>query len=194
MYPTKSIKLPQRDTYTVRTFLNDLKKLRLTPSTLDIIGTEIVYFEFIKAQENLGEEDPVTIHMDELLNYMQHEYERQLLAGEIRREEDTPSTALNTFLKETPLEFRSYVLERPGDFIRGVLHAANTQSQREMIRLEKIEVGLRKDLEKKPENPDLWFNLHLVLWITGRHEDASKAFKKAKKNGWDKKKSKIIGI
>ena len=47
---------------------------------------------------------------------------------------------------------------------------------------------------KDPRNPDLWFNLHLVLWITRRYEEASESFKKARKYGWDKKKSKITGI
>lgn len=192
---TKSpIKFTKRDTYTIKTFLNDLKKLTLTPNTLYVVGTEIVYFELVTAKEKLGSDDPVTIHMNELLNYMQHDYERQLLAGELRREEDTPRSAMNVFLKETPLEFQSYVLERPGNFILGVLRAAHTQSEREMKRLDRVETGLRKDLVKDPRNPNLWFSLHLALWITGRHEDASEAYKKARKFGWDKKKSKVSGI
>ena len=68
------------------------------------------------------------------------------------------------------------------------------ESQREMKRLDRVEKGLRKDIETDPRNPDLWFSLHLVLWITGRYEEASESFKKARKNGWDKKKSKVIGI
>ena len=194
MESIKPFKLPVRDTYTVKTFLNDLKKLRLTPSTLYVIGTEVVYFELTTAQENLSSDDPILVHLTELLNYMQYEYERQLLSGELRREEDTPRSAMTAFLKETPLEFQSYVLERPGDFIRGVLRTAHTQSEREMKRLDRVETGLRKDLEKDSRNPDLWFSLHLVLWITGRYEDASESFKKARKYGWDRKKSKIIGI
>lgn len=188
------IKFIKRDTYTIKTFLNDLKKLTLTPNTLYVVGTEIVYFELTTAQENLGPDDPVTIHMAELLKYMQYDYERQLLAGELRREEDTPRSAIATFLKETPLEFQSYVLEHGGGFIQGVLHAAHTQSQREIERLDRVEKGLRKDLEKNTKNPDLWFSLHLVYWITRRYEEASEAFKKARRYGWDKKKSKIIGI
>jgi len=194
MEKIKPVKLTKRDTYTIKTFLNDLKKLTLTPNTLYVVGTEIVYFELTAAQEKLGSDDEVTIHMTELLNYMQHDYERQLLAGELRREEDTPSSALNAFLKETPLEFQSYVLEREGDFIRGVLQAARAQSERELKRLDRVETGIRKDLEKDSRNPDLWFSLHLVLWITGHFEEASESFKKARKYGWDKKKSKIIGI
>ena len=194
MGESEGIKLTLRDTYTIKTLLNDLKKLRLTPSTLYVIGTEIVYFELTTAQENLGTDDPITIHMTELLNYMQYDYERQLLTGELRREADTPRSAINAFLKETPLEFQSYVLEHSGSFIQGVLRASHTQSQREMKRLDRVEKGLRKDIEVDPRNPDLWFSLHLVLWITGRYEEASESFKKARKNGWDKKKSKVIGI
>lgn len=192
--PVEQIKLTKRDTYSIKTLLGDLKKLRLTPSTLYVIGTEIVYYELTLAQKNLGADDTITIHLSEFLNYMQHEYERQLLAGELRREEDTPQSAINAFLKETPLEFQSYVLENSGDYIQGVLRAAHAQSQREMKRLERVEKGLRSDLAKDTRNPDLLFNLHLVLWLTGRYEEASETFKKARKYGWDKKKSKIIGI
>ena len=194
MENTESIEFTKRDTYTIKNLLNDLKKIRLTPSILYIIGTEIIYYELTLAQTNLGSDDPITIQLEELLNYMQHEYERQLLAGELRRVDDTPRSALNAFLKETPVEFQSYVLNRNGEFIRGVLRAAHSQSQREIKRLDRVEKGLQKDLEKDDKNPDLWFSLHLVFWITGRYEEASDAFKKARKHGWDKKKSRIIGI
>ena len=190
----KASRIPTRSTYTVKTLLGDLKKLRLTPSTLYTVGTEVIYYEWREAQENLGDDDEVTIHLAELLNFMQNDYERRLIQGDLRREKDTPNEAINSFLRETPIEFQSYVLSRPGPFIQGVLQAMQTQSKRDLDRYRKTESGLRKDLEKHPNNPELWNQLRLVLWVMGSYEDASEAYKKAKKLGWDKTKSKTVGI
>ncbi|MGD9397012.1 MAG: hypothetical protein PVJ05_11335 [Candidatus Thorarchaeota archaeon] len=190
----KGPRIPMRSVYTVKNLLNDLKKLKLTPSTLYTVGTDLIYFEWDQAREELGEQDEVTIHLEELLSFMQTEYERRLLHGELRREKDTPNEAINTFLKETPIEFQSYVLKRPGPFVQGVLHAIFTQSEREMDRYKRTEVGLRKDLERQPKNPELWNQLRLVLWVLGNYEEASDAYKKAKKLGWDKTKSKTVGV
>jgi cytochrome c-type biogenesis protein CcmH/NrfG len=57
-----------------------------------------------------------------------------------------------------------------------------------------MERGIRKDLEKSPKDPELWNQLRLVLWVLGNYEDASDAFKKAKKLGWDKTTSKTVGL
>ena len=187
-------KFPSRNTYTVKTLLNDLKKLKLTPNTFYTVGTEIVYFEWKEALEELGEGDEVTIHLEELLNFMQTDYERRLLHGELRREKDTPNEVINAFLRDTPVEFQSYVLKKPGQFIQGVLQAMHTLSEKELSRYMNTEKGIRKDLEKNPNDAELWNQLRLVLWIQGKYDDASQAFKKAKKFGWDKSKSKTVGI
>lgn len=50
------------------------------------------------------------------------------------------------------------------------------------------------ELEKKPKDPELWNQIRLASWILGKHEESSVAFKKAKKLGWDKKKSKTVAI
>jgi tetratricopeptide (TPR) repeat protein len=178
----------------VKNLLNDLKKLRLTPSTFYTIGSEILYFEWKEAAEELGSDDEITVHLEELLKFMQSDYERRLLQGELRRERDTPNDAINTFLKETPVEFQSYVLKRPGPFIQGVLHATYTQSDRELERYQRTERGLRTDLEKQPKDPELWNQLRLVLWILGDFDGASEAYKKAKILGWDKSRSKTVGV
>lgn len=190
----KSPRIPSRSAYTVKNLLNDLKKLRLTPSTFYTIGSEILYFEWKEALEELGSEDEITVHLEELLNFMQSEYERRLLQGELRREKDTPNEAINSFLKETPIEFQSYVLKRPGPFIQGVLHATYTQSERELERYRRTEKGLRMDLENNPKDWELWNQLRLVLWILGDFDGASEAYKKAKKLGWDKSTSKTVGV
>ncbi|MGY5877264.1 MAG: hypothetical protein RTU30_16045 [Candidatus Thorarchaeota archaeon] len=190
----KRKRLHVRDTYSIKTLLTDIKKLRLTPSLLYTVGSEIIYFEWKQAKQEFGDDDPITIHLEELLNYMQTEYEEQLIEGELRREKDTPSYALNSFLKETPIEFQSYVLERSGDYIGGVLRAAQANNDREFARLTKVEEGLRVELKKSPNDPELWNQLRLVLWILGKYDEASDAYKKAKKLGWEKSKSKTVAI
>ncbi|MFW9802608.1 MAG: hypothetical protein ACFFFC_08155 [Candidatus Thorarchaeota archaeon] len=187
-------KLPIRDVYTVKTLLNDLKNMRLTPGGLYTIGTEVVYYEWQKANDNLGDDDPVVVHLEELLKFMQSEYERRLVEGDLRRETDTPESTINSFLKETPMEFQSYVLERPGEFISGVLRAAQVINKRESERYEKMEKGLLIELEEFPDDPELWNQLRLALWILGRYDEASFAFKQARKLGWDKKKSRTMAV
>jgi tetratricopeptide (TPR) repeat protein len=189
-----SRKLPVRDVYTVKTLLNDLKKMKLTPSGLYAIGTEVVYHEWQKAIDNLGENDPVVVHLEELLNFMQTDYERRLVEGDLRREKDTPGATINSFLKETPLEFQSYVLQRSGEFISGVLRAAQVINKREIERYDRIENRLSAELEENPDNPELWNQLRLALWILGRYDEASFAFKQAKKLGWDKGKSRTVAV
>ena len=113
---------------------------------------------------------------------------------EIRREKDTPNAIVNSFLKETPIEFQSYTLERTGEFINGVLQAAQSVNHKDLVRYKLIEEKLRKRIEENTSDPDLWNELRLVLWIHGRYEEASDAFKKAKKLGWEPSKSKTIGV
>ncbi len=189
----KPVKITKRDTYTVKALLNDLKKLKLTPNSLYIVGNEIMYYELTEAKKNLGDEDAVTAYLEELLSFMESEYEERLVEGDIRREDDTIGATFTGYLKETPQEFQSYTLERSGEFIRGVLMAAQTQSLRDIQSYQKVEQTLRKRLEAKPKDPELWNELRIALWILGKYEEASAAYKKAKKLGWDRKKSKTVG-
>jgi len=190
----KSVKLTKRDTYTIKTLLGDLKKLKLTPNSLYIVGNEVLYFEWTEAAKNLGEEDPITAYLQELLSFMESEYEDRLVDGDIRREDDTIGATFTGYLKDTPPEFQSYSLERSGEYIRGVLMAAQSQSMRDIQRYDKIEQSLRKRLDSKPKDPDLWNELRIALWIQGKYDDASEAYKKAKKYGWDRRKSKTVGV
>ncbi len=189
-----AIKITKRDVYSVKTLLNDLKKLKLTPNSLYLIGSEIVYYEWMQAKEILGEDDEITALLAELMTFMEEEYESRLVEGDIRREDDTLSHTFTEYLKETPIEFQGYTLARSGDFIRGVLMAAKTQSERDIIRYQRIETSIRKKLEGKPNDSELWNELRIALWIQGKYEDATGAYKKAKKLGWNKSKSKTIGV
>jgi tetratricopeptide (TPR) repeat protein len=189
-----SVKMPKRDIYTVRTLLTDLKKLKLTPNSLYLVGSEVVYHEWQQAKENLGQDNDVTTYLGELLSFMQKDYEVRLLEGDFHREDDTLMATLTNYLKDTPSEFQSYTLELPGEVIRGVLKTVRTQSERDIKRYERIEGILRSRIETDPSNPDTWNELRITLWILGKYEEASKAFKKAKKLGWDKGRSKIVGV
>ena len=191
---TSKTRVPIRDTYTTKSLITDIKKLKLTPSTLYIIGTEIIYHEWQQLVKELGNDDEVTQLMEDLMRFMQSRYEHQLLDGDLRKESDTPNVAMNNFLRDTPVEFQSYVLNRSGEYIAGVLRAADAQSRRDIERYQRMEQGLKAELKKDSENPDTWNSLRLVLWLQGNYEEASEAFKRAKKFGWDKKRSKVIGI
>jgi tetratricopeptide (TPR) repeat protein len=188
------VHFPKRDIYSIKTLLNDIKKMRPTPGVLYIIGSDIIYYEWTQAENSLGPEDPVTIHLGELLEFLQSGYEKRLIQGELRRKSDTANATINTFLKETPIEFQSYVFERSGDYIRGVLNAALTQRRREIIRYERILEGVNRDLEKNSDDPNNWNMKRLALWVLGRYDEANEAAKKAKKLGWDPKKSKVVGV
>lgn len=189
-----SNKLPIRETYTVKTLLNDLKKIKLTPGALYTVGSEVIYHEWQRAIDDFGEDNSVAIHLEELLAFLQSDYERRLLEGELRRKTDTPTAAINSFLKDTSAEFQSYVLQRSGEFISGVLRAAQVVSQREIDRFERMEKRLSAELEEKPNDPELWNQLRLVLWVLGRHDEASFAYKEAKRLGWEKRKSRTVAI
>jgi tetratricopeptide (TPR) repeat protein len=188
------VHFPKRDTYSIKILLNDIKKTRPTPGMLYIIGSEIIYYEWAQTENSLGPDNPVTIHLGELLEFLQSGYERRLIQGELKRKSDSANATINTFLKETPIEFQSYVLERSGDFIQGVLKAALAQRRREIMRYERILEGINKDLEKNPNDPNLWNIKRLALWVLGRYDEANKAAKKVKKLGWDPKQSKIVGV
>jgi hypothetical protein len=188
------VHFPKRDTYSIKTLLNDIKKTRPTPGMLYIIGSEIIYYEWAQAENSLGPNDPVTIHLGELLEFLQSGYEKRLIQGELRRKSDTANATINTFLKETPIEFQSYTFERPGDFVQGVLKASLAQKRREIIRYERILEGVKRDLEKIPNDPNLWNMMRLSLWVLGRYDEANVAAKKAEKLGWNPKQSKIVGV
>jgi hypothetical protein len=142
--------------------------------------------------DELGEDDSVVVHLKDLLSFMQNEYERRLIEGELRRKTDTTMGAINSFLKDTSMEFQSYVLKSSGEFISGVLRAAQVVSQREIDRYGRMERGLSAEIEEKPKDPELWNQLRLVLWILGRYDEASFAFKQPRVLGWDKKKTRTI--
>lgn len=190
----KSTKLTQRTKYTVKNLVNDLKKIGCTPRVLDTVGREVVYFEWTQAQEHLGEDHPVTIHLGSLLGFMRGGCERRLVEGELWRASDTPQAAINEAVRGAPGEFLSYEFIRSADHIRNVLKSVVDERDRELKDYKRIEKGVRREIKADPENPDLWNKLRLLLWILGRYKESSEAFKKAKKLGWDKSTSQFVAL
>ncbi len=187
-------KLTKRKKYTVKNLVTDLKKIGCTPRVLDNIGREVVYFEWTQAQHLLGEDHPVTTHLETLLKFMQGGCETQLVNGELWRAADTPQSAINTAIKGAPAEFLSYQFVRSSDHIHEVLESAKKDRKVALKIYKQIEKGVRKEIKEDPENPDLWNKLRLILWLLGKHKESSEAFKKAKKLGWDSETSAFVAL
>jgi hypothetical protein len=190
----KSTKLTKRKKYSVKNLVTDLKKIGCTPRVLDNIGREVVYFEWTQAQHLLGEDHPVTSHLEILLKFMQGGCEKKLVDGDLWRAADTPQAAINSALKGAPSEFLSYQFVRSSDYIHSVLETAKKERKREIKAFKQIEKGVRREIKADPENPDLWNKLRLLLWIIGKHKESSEAFKKAKKLGWDSATSAFVAL
>ncbi|MFX1602739.1 MAG: type IV pilus biogenesis/stability protein PilW [Promethearchaeota archaeon] len=190
----KSVKLTNRDKYTVKSLITDLKKIGCTPRVLDTVGREVVYFEWSQAQELLGEDHPVTTNLASLLEFMRGGCEKLLIEGNLWRAADTSSAAINQAVKGAPKEFLSYPLLRSASHIRFVLDSVIRERSSEMKEYKRMEKGVRRELKSDPDNPELWNKLRLLLWILGRYKESSEAFQKAKKLGWDKSTSHFVAI
>jgi tetratricopeptide (TPR) repeat protein len=176
-----SIQLPvRRKEYAVKSLMSDLKKIRATPSVTDFIGSQCIYNEWSLCERDLGDDHPVTSHLAELLDFMQHGYEIQLVSGEFWRTKDTPAAAINAALRGRPTEFLTHVIDRPAVYIYGLLEQA---------------VAFRKsELESDPDNPHLWNKIRLILWLLGQYKESSEAFQKAKRLGWDASSAEFVAL
>ncbi|RDE11834.1 MAG: hypothetical protein C4K49_11150 [Candidatus Thorarchaeota archaeon] len=190
----KKVQLQSREQYTVRDLLADLKSIDPTPSVLNRVASEVIYFQWSCCKTDLGDGSPVTSGLSQLLAFMQGGYEQLLVKGELWRANDTPRAALNQVEKALPPELMDYVLSRPGVYIHSVLDSAFAERQQEVMTYERLEKGIRSEIEKSPEDPDLYNKLRLLLWILGRHRESSEAFKTAKKLGWKPEASRLVTI
>lgn len=184
----------ERKSYTVKHLIADLKKIGCTPSVLDIVGREVVYFEWTQARDNLGPDHPVTAQMESLLEFMRGGCEKMLIEGELYRAADTPTAAINSAIKGAPKEFLSYRLIRSSEHIKKALEQAMDERKREKKKYKEIEKGVRAEIKSNPDNPDLWNQLRLLLWLAGKYKDSSEAFKKAKKLGWSSEDSDYVAL
>ncbi|MGY5876053.1 MAG: hypothetical protein RTU30_09925 [Candidatus Thorarchaeota archaeon] len=186
--------LTKRKKYTVNTLMADLKKTDPTPSVLYKIGAELIYTEVTVCNNQFGSDHVLSTNMNDLLEFMQDDYERMLVEAELRTTSDTPSAAITRFLKERPKEFLSYTLSRPADYIHALLKTAIDMRKKEKKKYKQIEKGIRKNIKDSPENPALWNQLRLILWIQGKHKDAAEAYKTATKFGWTQESSKVVAV
>jgi tetratricopeptide (TPR) repeat protein len=188
------MKLPKREEYSVKDLMNDLKKIEPSPSVLSKIGTELIYYEWNCCGQALGADHPVTKHLEELLKFTQADYEAKLVQGELWRAKDTPRAALNDFLRERPQEFMNHTLDRPVEYIRGLLQSAASARKDEKKQYRKLEKAVRKEIKEDSENPELWNKLRLVLWIVGKYSESSEAFQTARKLGWSSEESALVAL
>ncbi len=187
-------KLPQRKLYTIKDLLNDLKKLDATPSVLYDVGSELVYQELEWCKRTLGDDNLVTKNLMALMEFMQHDYEKQLVNGELWRVKDTPKSAINAFMNDRPEEFLVHPIGILSERIQEVLRKAGESRRQEKKQYKKLEKGVRAEVKADKENPDIWNKLRLLLWILGKHSESSEAFKTAKDLGWSVERSTLVAL
>jgi hypothetical protein len=186
--------LPDRDEYRVKDFVNDLKKINPSPTIMYDIGSNLIYHEVRACEDSIGEGECVTTEMKELLQFMQNDYERDLLTGRLWRSRDTPRAAINKYIRDKPNVFLTHKLQATNTKVKSVLQDAAKEREREKKKLATFEKTVRKMAEESPENPEVWNRLRLLLWLTGKHSEASAAFRTAKKLGWNPETSNLVGI
>lgn len=189
-----AVKLPKRKQYTIKDLLNDLKKIEATPSVLYDIGSELVYRELDWCLKTLGEEHNVSTNLQELIQFMQSGYEEQLVNGEFWRVKDTPQAAINAFMRDRSEEFLKYPVGILSDQIHEILQKAAKSRKLEKKQYKKMVKNVRKEIKEDKENANLWNKLRLVLWIVGKYNESSEAFKTAKQLGWTPESSTLVAI
>ena len=107
---------------------------------------------------------------------------------------DTPTAALNDFLKGRSKEFLEYTLEKPADDIRGLLETAAKNRKNELKQFKKLAKLVKKEIKGDKNNPDLWNKLRLVLWMAEDYTGSSEAFKTARELGWSPETSALVAI
>ncbi|MHA1943781.1 MAG: hypothetical protein ACW96M_05230 [Candidatus Thorarchaeota archaeon] len=187
-------KLPKRKQYTIKDLLNDLKKIQATPSVLYNVGSELVYRELDWCRKTLGNDHNVTTNLQDLVVFMQSGYEAQLVNGELWRVKDTPQAAINAFMRDRSEEFLKYPVGILSGLIRESLQKAADSRKLEIKQYKKMVKNVRKEIKADKDNPNLWNKLRIILWLTGKYNESSEAFKTAKKLGWTVESSTVVAI
>jgi tetratricopeptide (TPR) repeat protein len=187
-------KLTKRKQYTVKDLLNDLKKIEATPSVMYDVGSELVYRELDWCRKTLGDDHDVTANLQDLIQFMQKGYEAQLVTGEFWRVKDTPKAAINAFMRERPDEFLKYPVGILSEQIHEILRKAQASRKLEIKQYKKLVKNIRKEIKADKEDPNLWNKLRLVLWIIGKYNESSEAFKTAKQLGWTIESSTLVAL
>ena len=187
-------KLPKRKLYTIKNLMTDLKKIDATPSVLYDVGSELVYRELDWCRKTLGDDHLVTENLIALMDFMQHDYEKKLVTGELWRAKDTPKSAINAFMRERPEEFLSHPIGTLSEQIQDCLKKADESRRKEKKQYKKLEKRVRAEIKADKKNADLWNKLRILLWILGKHAESSEAFKTAKGFGWSVDRSTLVAI
>lgn len=186
--------MPKRKNYSVKSLVLDLKKIDATPGIAYDIGNQLVYYQWTRCTQELGADHVVTKHFKEFLDFLQSEYENMLVRGDFWRANDTPNAAFNKFLKECPEEFVKYPFDRDADYIFSLLKKAEDSRKEEIMKYKSIKKNLKVLMKENPDDPDLWNEMRLVLWIIGDYKEASDAFKTARDYGWEGIVSNVVGL
>ena len=187
-------KLPKRKLYTVKDLMNDLKKIDATPSILYAVASELVYRELDWCRKTLGDDHLVTQNLQDLMQFMQQDYETQLVTGELWRVKDTPKSAINAFMRDRPEEFQKHCFGILSEQVQEVLKGADKSRREEKKQYKKLEKQVRLEIKADKKNPNLWNKLRVLLWILGKHAESSEAFKTAKELGWSVERSTLVAI
>ena len=187
-------KLPKRKLYTIKNLMTDLKKIDATPSVLYDVGSELVYRELDWCRKTLGDDHLVTENLIALMDFMQHDYEKKLVTGELWRAKDTPKSAINAFMRERPEEFLNHPIGILSEQIQDCLKKADESRRQEKKQYKKLEKRVRAEIKADKKNADLWNKLRILLWILGKHAESSEAFKTAKGFGWSVDRSTLVAI
>lgn len=187
-------RLPKRKQYKVKDLLTDLKKLDATPSVLYNVGSELVYRELDWCRKTLGGDHLLTQNLVALMEFMQHDYEHQLVTGTLWKVKDTPKSAINAFMRDRPEEFLNHPIGILSAQIQEVLKKADESRRLEKKQYKKLEKRVRSEIKADKKNPNLWNKLRLLLWVLGKHNESSEAFKTAKDLGWSIESSTLVAI
>ncbi|TFG33677.1 hypothetical protein EU527_07260 [Candidatus Thorarchaeota archaeon] len=188
------MQLPKRTKYAVKDLMSDLKKISPTPSIMEEVGSKLIYYEWTCCENLLSSDHPVTTNLRDLLDFMENEYENQLVTGELWRVADTPQSAINNFLKGRSKEFLDYTLDRSPEYIHDLLMVVANARKQEIKQYKQLEKNVRREIKEDSENPELWNKLRLLLWITKNYKEAADAFKTAKSFGWTSEQSKLVAL
>lgn len=187
-------KLPKRKLYTVKDLMKDLKKIDATPSVLYRVGSELVYRELDWCRKTLGDDHLVTENLQALMQFMQQDYETQLVTGELWRVKDTPKSAITGFMRDRPDEFQSHCIGALSEQVQEVLQKADKSRREEKKQYKKLEKRVRAEIKADKTNANLWNKFRVLLWILGKHAESSEAFKTAKDLGWSVESSTLVAI
>jgi tetratricopeptide (TPR) repeat protein len=188
------VSFTKRKKYTVKSVIADLKKINPTPKVTYDIGNRLVYYAWDSCVKYYGHDHPMTKNFHEFLKFMQEDYESQLVQGEFWRASDTPSAALNIFLKDRPKDFLDFQFSRTPEYIFNMLKEIKKMRAAEIKKFKKIEKKLKKLVKDEPENADYWNQYRLVLWIVEKYKESSKAFQTAKKLGWTNDQTSVVAL